>query len=66
VRYLKIFLPFALSGILHKIAGISSGMPMRGCGVLQSFCTQTIEVMIEDGVQACYSRLIRDSGKIKI
>lgn len=61
-RYLNIFIPFAISGIFHKVAGIAGGMSVREYGVLQFFFTQTLGIMIEDGVQACYSRLVRGSG----
>lgn len=62
-RYLKIFLTFTLSGVMHNIAGISSGMPVQDYGVLQFFCTQPFGIMIEDAVRACHTRLIRGSGK---
>lgn len=62
-RYLKLFLTFTLSGIMHYIADISSGMPVQYYGVVQFFCTQPFGIMIEDAVRACYTRLTRGSGK---
>ena len=54
-RYLNILLIFGLSGILHNVAGISSGMPLNESGVLQFFCTQTLGIIVEDGIQAFFN-----------
>jgi hypothetical protein len=48
---------FALSGLLHTAAGISSGMPADQLGIFRFFCTQAFGVIVEQAVVSLYSKM---------
>ncbi len=63
-RYLFIFLTFWLSGVLHLSGELATGLPWYESGVVRFFYTQTLGILIEDGVQATYRAItggVRDS-----
>ena len=49
---LTLILSFALSGALHTVAGVASGMPLKELGVFRFFCTQALGVLVEQGAIA--------------
>ena len=51
----------ALSGLLHYIVDIETGVPPSQTGALKFFVVQGLGIMFEDAVQALYRRNI--SGK---
>ncbi|KAF1953442.1 hypothetical protein CC80DRAFT_494723 [Byssothecium circinans] len=62
-RALTLTLSFALSGALHTIAGISSGMPLHDLGVFRFFCTQAFGVLFEHAIISVYHRLVTRGEK---
>ena len=57
-RYSKIFVIFFISGLLHLLTDIGSGISSHESGSLRFFCTQVLGIIIEDAVQAlfCFTR----------
>ena len=60
--YLKIALTFFLSGLLHTVADVSGGMPLKESGTTPFFLTQVIGLIIEDCAIGTYDRLRGPSG----
>jgi hypothetical protein len=54
---LTLVFSFALSGILHTAAGVSSGMPAYQLGVFRFFCTNALGLMFEQGIVSLYRRV---------
>lgn len=53
-RYSKIFAIFFISGLLHLLTDIGSGISFHESGSLRFFCTQVLGIIIEDAVQALF------------
>ncbi|PVH94908.1 hypothetical protein DM02DRAFT_691959 [Periconia macrospinosa] len=49
-----IFSSFALSGVLHTAAGVSSGMPISQLGVFRFFCTQACGLILEQSIVSLF------------
>jgi len=60
-RYTKIVLAFGISGLLHYLTAITTGLPPSHTGDLTYFLMQALGIMCEDAVQALYRR--NTSGK---
>lgn len=53
-RYMCIFLTFLNSGLMHAGGELAAGVSWQQSGAIRFFCTQTVGIMLEDGVQAIY------------
>ncbi|KAL9090244.1 MAG: hypothetical protein Q9159_002049 [Coniocarpon cinnabarinum] len=54
-RYAHLLIVFSLSGLIHMIAQVSSGIPISAAaGVLQFFFTQGLGIVVEDAAIAAY------------
>ncbi|GFF25729.1 LOW QUALITY PROTEIN: hypothetical protein IFM46972_01521 [Aspergillus udagawae] len=62
-RYMHVLFVFTLSGVLHLISDVLSGVPWRKSGSLLFFCSFTLAFMIEDGVQELWRRITEKQGK---
>ena len=61
-RYLKIWIAFFISGLIH--AGMAeTRYSIWGSGSVHFFCTQAFGIMLEDGVQALWSKALRSRPK---
>jgi hypothetical protein len=56
-RYTNIFFVFLLSGVMHVMSDLFMGVPMSQSTSLFFFCSMSLGIMIEDAVQAAWSRL---------
>ncbi|KAK5124203.1 hypothetical protein LTR85_001906 [Meristemomyces frigidus] len=56
-RYSKIFISFALSGVMHVVADMGCGLSPHQSGAMPFFLMQALGIMAEDGVQAVWRRL---------
>lgn len=63
-RYTNIFLVFFQSAILHVLVDIVNGIPAQYSGSLPFFSSFALGIMIEDGVQHVYKRLVRSDRKM--
>ena len=54
VRYTKIMLAFGLSGLLHYITDITTGITHGQTGSLKFFVVQGLGIMFEDAIQALH------------
>ncbi|KAK7914119.1 membrane bound O-acyl transferase family-domain-containing protein [Apiospora marii] len=55
VRYLRIWLIFLLSGIMHVAIDVASGIPLQHSGAMKFFAIQPLGVFIEDMFLALYN-----------
>ncbi|KAJ4305439.1 hypothetical protein N0V90_000970 [Kalmusia sp. IMI 367209] len=62
-RRLTVVCAFALSGALHTVAGMSSGMPLNELGVCRFFCTQAFGILLEDTVASCWNNLVANKDQ---
>lgn len=53
-RLLDLFLNFFISGLMHAVLDIASGISWHDSGALQFFCTQVIGIVLEERVQMIY------------
>ena len=53
-RYSALMLHFFISGVLHAVIDVASGIPWLSSGAIQFFCTQALGIMLEDFAQAMY------------
>ena len=58
-----VYTAFGLSGALHTLAGISSGMPFEQLGVFRFFFTQASGVIFERAVATVYRRYVRKQSQ---
>lgn len=56
-KYLNCFLNFFISGLLHALIDIASGLPWHESGAIQFFCTQLLGIFLEDFVWNTYRHL---------
>ena len=54
-QYTTLFFTFFISGILHSIIDVSSGIPWRQSGAIAFFCTQALGIILEEWVQKVYN-----------
>ncbi|KAI0200184.1 membrane bound O-acyl transferase family-domain-containing protein [Astrocystis sublimbata] len=59
VRYLRVFLVFILSGILHVGIDFASGIEWRESGALKFFTIQPIGILIEDVFASIYMSYVK-------
>ena len=55
-QYLTLAVAFILSGTLHLVIDIASGIPWRESGAMRFFGTQVLGIMLEESLQAICSR----------
>ncbi|KAL9120579.1 MAG: hypothetical protein Q9187_002866 [Circinaria calcarea] len=55
-RYTHLMIVFAISGLQHALIDMAEGYSWQSSGSVQFFLTQAVGIMIEDAVQAIYSR----------
>ncbi|MCJ1314688.1 hypothetical protein MMC25_008370 [Agyrium rufum] len=53
-RYMRLFLSFYISGLMHIASDLLAGMTWEESGALRFFYTQVLGIVLEDGVQAIY------------
>ena len=53
-RYVSLVLMFLLSGILHMVIDVASGIPWQDSGAIRFFCTQPLGIILEESAQAVY------------
>ena len=53
-RYAKIFTTFFVSGLLHLTVDLAPGMAYTESGSVRFFCMQTLDIVLEDTMQAVY------------
>jgi len=68
--FLTLVFAFALSGVLHTAAGVSSGMPADQLGVFRFFCTQALGLVVEQGGISLFRKVQKrnrndDQGKVE-
>ncbi|RHZ54853.1 acetyltransferase spyB [Aspergillus thermomutatus] len=65
-RYTNIFFVFLLSGVMHVMSDLFMGIPLSQSTSLFFFCSMPLGIMIEDAVQAAWSRLTdsRPPGRV--
>lgn len=56
MRFVNLSLNFFISGLLHVVVDMASGLSWHESGALQFFCTQVIGIALEEGVQMIYHR----------
>ncbi|RHZ58543.1 hypothetical protein CDV55_101321 [Aspergillus turcosus] len=56
-RYTNIFFVFLLSGVMHVVSDLFMGIPLSQSTSLLFFCSMPLGIIIEDAVQAAWSRL---------
>ena len=56
-RYVRLFIAFWLSGLIHALTDVAEGYTWQASGSLRYFCTQVLGIMFEDGVQSVYRSL---------
>ncbi|KAH8880116.1 hypothetical protein GQ53DRAFT_584315, partial [Thozetella sp. PMI_491] len=47
-KYCRLFLTFALSGLIHMAADVAAGVPCKESGTVEFFLLQVIGIMVED------------------
>lgn len=63
-RYLNVFFPFLLSGILHTVLDICGGVPHSEARTWVFFILQALGIMVEDSVEAVYCwSFVRKQGE---
>lgn len=60
-RYTKLSLAFGVSGLLHLLVEVASGVPITKARPTVFFLYQALGIMIEDGVQECFDRFQSDN-----
>lgn len=53
-----------MSGSLHAGSDFGGGVPFIQSGALRFFCTQTLGIMLEDGIQGIYRRIFGDRKRL--
>lgn len=53
-RYSALMLHFFISGVLHAVMDVATGIPWLSSGAIQFFCTQALGILLEDSAQAMY------------
>ena len=61
-RYTKIFISFLVSGVMHARVDTGGGISMRNSGAVQFFSMQALGIILEDSVQAIYTRFFKGSS----
>jgi hypothetical protein len=56
-RYTNIFFVFLVSGMMHVVSDLFMGISVSQSTSLLFFCSMTLGIIIEDAVQAVWSRL---------
>lgn len=61
-RYIKLYLTFLISGLLHAAMDVAGGIPFNQQGSIRFLVTQAVGITAEDVVQSIY-RKARGSGR---
>lgn len=58
-RHLNLFLNFFISGLLHAVIDMASGLSWHESGALQFFCTQVIGIALEETARTIFYQFNR-------
>jgi len=47
-RYFRLITVFFISGVMHRLIDVASGVPLRESGAMSFFMVQTVGIIIED------------------